>query len=51
MSLNVLSTFSCNRGDPPQIPIDDGSGGVEKVRSEHRGVEDPRKEETNTLKG
>ena len=51
MSLNVLSTVSCNRGDLLQITKDDVSGEVEKVISETGDVEDQRKEETNTLKG
>ena len=40
MSLNILSTFRCDRGDPQQIPEDDGSREVEKVISEQGGVED-----------
>jgi hypothetical protein len=51
MSLNILRTFSSNRGDPLQIPKDDVSGEVEKVPREQGGVENQRKEETNTLKG
>jgi hypothetical protein len=50
MSLNVLSTVSCNR-DLLQIAKDDVSGEVEKVISELGDVEDQRKEETTTLKG
>ena len=48
MSLNVLSTVSCNRGDLPQITKDDVSGEVEKVISELGDVEDQRKEEKQT---
>ncbi|MGA9169281.1 MAG: hypothetical protein WBZ20_03940 [Nitrososphaeraceae archaeon] len=47
MSLNVMSTVSCNRGDLLQITKDDVSGEVEKVISEPGDVEDQRKEETN----